>query len=396
MEYKYEYKPTKALYKIAETIRKSRELSIIKGGAGAGKTIGIEMLILDLFNRKPDLQITICSKERTKLMDTAFHDFKKIALDWGLWYNGKWNENKSKFTFNHGRTGFIEFIGLDKSDIGKGRRRDLIYINEVNKITHDKFVDITLRSKSTVVDYNPDAPFWIDDYITDQNYLVVTHEDNQYLPEEERQNIYEYANKGFFNPKLTSRELFDESNIKNKYFANKYRVYGLGLDGQIDGVIFQDWERGKFDDTLPYCYGLDWGIVHPFTVVKVAVDDKKKKVYLKQLIYKSGLNTNQIIELLKNKLTKEDLLICDSEDRRGVNDLIVAGFNARSAYKPNVISRIRQLMAYTILVDDSSDIENELKNYIWLDKKGEVPIKEFDHALDAAGYAFVFLMRYLF
>jgi len=198
MKYTYDYKPTVALKKISKLVKSVDDLAIIQGGGGAGKTIGIEMLIIDWFNQNPNKEITICSFERTKLMDTAFHDFKKILIDYGLWYSGRWNENKSRFTFNHGVTGFIEFIGLDKADIGKGRRRDLIYINEANKITHEKYVDISLRAKKTIIDFNSDSEFWAHDYVTKENFIALTFLDNEFIPEEEKRNLLSYLERGFF------------------------------------------------------------------------------------------------------------------------------------------------------------------------------------------------------
>ena len=50
-----------------------------------------------------------------------------------------------------------------------------------------------------------------------------------------------------------------ESNIKSKYWANKWKVYGLGMVGQLDGVVFNNW---KICESIPkdaefISYGLD-------------------------------------------------------------------------------------------------------------------------------------------
>jgi len=45
---------------------------------------------------------------------------------------------------------------------------------------------------------------------------------------------------------------------------------------------------------------------------------------------------------------------------------------------------------YLIIVDDSPDIENELNNYIWNDKRAEIPIDKFNHSIDGVGYAFTY------
>jgi len=91
------------------------------------------------------------------------------------------------------------------------------------------------RAKLTIIDYNPDSLFWGDEFINDRNFITLTFEDNEYLSESEVKSILEYKAKGFHNPDLQFKELFNESNIKNNYWANKWKVYGLGLVGALEG-----------------------------------------------------------------------------------------------------------------------------------------------------------------
>ena len=390
----YEYKPTTSLKKISKLIKRNNPLTIIQGGAGAGKTISLEMLIIDWFNRFPDKQITICSFERTKLMDTAFHDFKKILIDYGLWYNGKWNENKSKFTFNHGNTGFIEFIGLDKDDIGKGRRRDFVYINEANKISHKKYTDISLRAKRVVIDYNSDAKFWAHDYKDDDNFISLTFRDNEFIPEEEKQNILSYLERGFYDPE--AKDLFADNNIKNPYFANLWKVYGLGLTGGIEGQIFTNWKPGVFDESLiAKCHGLDWGFTDPLAMVEVAVDEQQKKIYLREKIYQTELTPTQMINIVSQKVTPNEVIVCDSADPSKIAELANQGYNVYGAWKAkgSIIAGIGWLQEYELIVCDSPNLENELNNYVWAEKKSETPIDANNHLIDAVRYAYDYIRK---
>src|SRR5690606_17673449 len=130
-----------------------KKVFVIQGGQGAGKTVAILMLIADYFFRNKS-EITICSAELTKLKETALNDFHKILIDWNLISIIKYNQVESTFTIGAGH--FVEFIGLDKADVGKGRRRKIVFINEANKITLDQFADITARAEIVIIDYNPD------------------------------------------------------------------------------------------------------------------------------------------------------------------------------------------------------------------------------------------------
>jgi phage terminase large subunit len=46
---------------------------------------------------------------------------------------------------------------------------------------------------------------------------------------------------------------------------------------------------------------------------------------------------------------------------------------------------------YQIVVDPNShNIQNELRNYKWADKKSNTPIDDYNHAIDAMGYIFTY------
>lgn len=85
------YRPTTAFWKIHKLIKDGlpqfkqdeQTVFIIQGGAGAGKTIAILMLLIDYFERNK-AEVTICSAELSKLKDTAMNDYIKILQDYGL------------------------------------------------------------------------------------------------------------------------------------------------------------------------------------------------------------------------------------------------------------------------------------------------------------------------
>jgi len=190
---KFTYQPTKALAKISKVV-KENDLAIIQGGQGAGKTIAILMLLVSLCYRHKK-EVTICSSELSKLKGTAILDFLKILKDYNIYSLSNWNKSEMIYRFDNGS--FVEFIGLDKTDVGKGRRRDYVFINETNKVNIQSFTDITARAKKVICDFNPDAYFYLHDLKTDKNFISLTFKDNNFLPEKEVNNILEYYNRGY-------------------------------------------------------------------------------------------------------------------------------------------------------------------------------------------------------
>jgi len=160
---------------------------------------------------------------------------------------------------------------------------------------------------------------------------------------------------------------------------------------KADGVIFDNWEKGEFDNSLPYLYGADYGFTNdPSTLIKVAVDKKRKLVYCKEELYEKHLTTDHLKELYKKILGKQ-LVVCDSAEPRLINELKASGINAIPCMKKHnsVELGIKDLQGYKIIVcGDSPNLITELNNYCYIDKGTRtIPIDDYNHLLDPLRYA---------
>jgi len=374
---KFTYQPTKALAKISKVV-KENDLAIIQGGQGAGKTIAILMLLVSLCYRHKK-EVTICSSELSKLKGTAILDFLKILKDYNIYSLSNWNKSEMIYRFDNGS--FIEFIGLDKTDVGKGRRRDYVFINETNKVNIQSFTDITARAKKVICDFNPDAYFYLHDLKTDKNFISLTFKDNNFLPEKEVNNILEYYNRGYF----------PDGTIKNNYWANKWKVYGLGEIGSLDGVIFNNWQTIKTipTDARLLGYGLDFGYSNdPTSIIEVYTYNGQR--ILNEICYQKELTNSQIAKLIPTKMP----VYCDSAEPKSIVELKRLGVNSRPVTKGsdsiNFGIQIIQEQNY-LVTENSRNLITELQRYTWkTDKKtGEKlnqPIEDYNHAIDAFRY----------
>ena len=140
-------------------------------------------------------------------------------------------------------------------------------------------------------------------------------------------------------------------------------------------------------------YGLDFGFSpDPTAMVKVAIDDNKKIVYVQEEIYKTDLSTKAIEEIVKDRiLNKSDLVVADCAEKRLIEDLKNTGINITKCKKGagSIKKGIKDILSYTVIVcGESSNLRKELNNYVWNDKKAGVPIDDFNHLLDALRYGF--------
>ena len=177
---------------------------------------------------------------------------------------------------------------------------------------------------------------------------------------------------------------------KNNPEKYKHVILGGWLD-KAEGVIIENWSEGEFDETLPFIYGMDFGYVtDPTTLVKVAVDKANRLVYVHELMYDKGLSTNDIEVRLKSFNLGRSKIVADSAEPRLIGDLAYTGINIEPCEKyPNSVQQtLTDLLEFKIIVTkESHNIKRELSNYVWNDRKSNVPIDKWNHLIDAIRYA---------
>lgn len=200
---------------------------------------------------------------------------------------------------------------------------------------------------------------------------------------------------------LHSSYLNNKQNLSDKFIqqveylkqANPDKYEHVVMGGWLsrsEGVIYTNWELGQFDESLPYGYGMDFGFaLSPDALVKVAVDEKRRLVYAREMMYQTGQSSDTVVEKLAQLVNKTDTIVADSADPRLIFEIKSAGFNIRKTIKKSgsVIEGIKLLQGFKIIVDpDSRNLVKELNYYAWHDKKAETPISDYDHLLDALRY----------
>lgn len=384
------YKYSKAYFKILDLIMNNPKetVFVIRGGQGASKTVSIiELLIQSLLASTKE--ISVISSELSKMKRTVIRDYKKIAKDWGILENGLFNKSESKHEYEN--DSYIDFLGADVNDVGKGFRRDIIYINEADKMDVDTAVQFISRAKLTIIDYNPDSLFWGDDYINENNFITLTFEDNEFLSQSEVDSILDYKTKGFHNPNLPFELLFKEDNIKSNYWSNKWKVYGLGMVGNLDGVVFDNWQLIDAipEDARLLGIGMDFGYSNDPTAI-VEIWKWNDKRILNEICYRKGLVNSDIAEYLP----KGVMVYADSAEPKSIEEIKRLGATIKGVSKgaDSINFGIQLMQEENYLVTKKSiNITEELQKYTWrkdkkTNEKLNKPIDNYNHAIDAIRY----------
>ncbi len=194
---------------------------------------------------------------------------------------------------------------------------------------------------------------------------------------------------------LNNRQNLSESYLKrldlikqNNPGKYKHLVLGGWLE-KAEGVIFENWKEGIFNDSLPYVYGMDFGyITDPTTLIKVAKDGDV--LYLKEQLYRQGMDTNSIASFLDRTVEKHDLIVADNAEPRLIAELQDKGFNIIPCQKgkDSIKNGIANLSGVNMVVDGQNLIK-ELNNYSWSNKRANIPNDNYNHLIDAVRYAFI-------
>src|SRR4030095_15421476 len=167
----------------------------------------------------------------------------------------------------------------------------ILYINEANLISHDIYVQLALRTKGTIfLCFNP-----VDEsnYVYDvADYAGGTDDDGNEI----KPNLLihsTYLNNPFIPPE--QRHEIEKLRLADQ---NLWNVFGLGLRGKSEELIYTHWNTCK---ELPgkgeRFFGQDFGYNVPSALIEIEIYEGV--IYVDEIIYETRLTTGDLIERYK-------------------------------------------------------------------------------------------------
>ncbi len=376
-------------YKIKQLAKK---IKVIQGGQGAGKNVSIVQILIEKALEKKRL-ITVMTDTYDNLKDGAIADFKEQFAASGLDWDSSYNKTDKDLKVGNSIVQF-RYISDTKKHAGKSKRRDILYINEANKIGWEVASTYIGRTHEDVyIDYNPDFEFWAHTQIPKlkdkdgkdlSEQIVVTYLDNEMLPESERNYI--------------------ESRRNN---VDWFRVYGLGKTGFYSDRRIYDYKFiKKIPDNAERIYsGMDFG-VSPDPTVLIDVWKKDNILYADEVFCENNLMPEKIkgAERLSivDKLglvnhPKGQLIIADSSGGTEIIDIRKHGYNIKGVKKTSgsQILGINKLRGYDLYITErSTNLKDGIEKWFWkVDKNGKIIPEPDGHEPDGlAALRYVVMM----
>ena len=367
------FKRTTSINKILSL---KKRVKIIQGGTSAGKTFGILPVLIDKAIRYPNTEISVVAESIPHLRRGALKDFLKVMKWTNRYIDEQFNKSLLTYQFKNGSS--IEFFSADDSSKLRGARRDILYINECNNVTFDSYLELSIRTKKEIyLDFNPANEFWVHTELKDEpdaDFIILTYKDNEALDESIVRQIEKNRDKA----------------ATSSYWANWWRVYGLGEVGMLEGVIFDNWkEIDKIpDDARLVGIGLDFGYTNDPTAA-IEIYNWNGQRIVNEIVYRTGMLNSDIAKVLPSSVT----IYADSSEPKSIDEIRRYGKTIKGVTKGkdsiNYGIDVMQRQNY-LVTKQSTNLIKELRSYCWdVDKHGvrlNKPAGGNDHAIDALRY----------
>ena len=359
---------------IEHNIRAKRVIAL-QGGTRSGKTYSALQWIIRNCIAYKGLTYSIVRQTLPALKASAYRDFIEILNTSGLYRES--NHNMSEYTYSLNGN-LIEFFSIDNEQKLRGRKRDVLFVNEANEIDLEKWRQLLFRTTGKVIiDYNPSMfESWIYDHVLTRDdcaLLITTYKDNPHL-----------------SPDII-REIEALASVDPEY----WKIFGLGERGQLKDIVFSEWQQVPQipTDAKLIGHGLDFGFTNdPTTLVSVYQQDGE--LWVDERLYRTNMTNNDIGNYLKSiNFNRNDAIVADSAEPKSIRELQLQGFNVQPASKgpDSIVASIDILKRYKINITQGSvNLIKELRSYKWeTDRDGKhtgKPVDYLNHAIDALRY----------
>ena len=399
----FEYSKYTSLYSTTLTdIKNGIPLIVHEGGSSSSKTYSSMQVWGSMTFADPESVITVVGQDIPNLKKGPIRDFKNILVDEPKMAK-KFTYNKSDRIYTNLETNsIIEFNSYDDEQDAKSGRRDYSFFNEANGIPFPIFDAIRLRTKkSAIIDFNPNARFWAHEKIMpdkeNRKWYKSNYSHNPFIDKKILNDILSYNPWHPEDSSLPEGKRRHHPTNHDRGTANEYKwkVYGLGEVGRLEGLVFQDFQvSSKYPKEYKWrVFGMDFGYTNdPTTLIEIRY--AHGDLYWKEHLYQTGLTNPEIASEVKRLEFHKEKIVADSAEPKSIEEIKRGGCYIIPAEKgrDSVNQGIDAIKRYKCYIhSNSKNLIEEFSSYTWdKDRDGNPtnkPVDKFNHGIDAGRYA---------
>ena len=401
---------------------------ILDGPAGTGKSRGCLEKVNYICEKYKGARCCLVRKTRKSLTQSGMTTYEQRVLPHPTYI--PFHTGDQEYRYPNGS--ILAVAGLDNPSKLFSSDWDVIYIQQAEELVEDEWQSVLrglrnwkLAYQQLIGDCNPNAPtHWIRARSATGalKMLATRHEDNPELWDAERGDWTERGKQYL--------------SILDGYTGVLHKRLRLGLWVAAEGMVYEAvWDRAihvlpRFVDapldkdqvpkSWPRYWAIDFGYTNPFAWAAFA-EDPDGRLYVYKEIYHTkrtvAEHSKQILEVTKDE-PKPQAVICDhdAEDRatferetgyrtRGAWKAVSAGIQAtqeRLKVAGDGKPRLFYLENSVVEIDpellqrhEPVSSEQEYEVYVWdltnNKKRGEEPVKKYDHGKDRDRYLITFI-----
>ena len=347
----------------------------LQGSARSSKTYNVLIWLIVYCLNHPNTRLSIVRATLPAIKGSVLVDFKEILKRMGIYNERSLNKSELIYTFANGS--WAEFFSTDSEQKLRGRKRDILFVNEANELGFIEWQQLKMRTtRLSIIDYNPSFSdeHWICETVNQDPrtfHSVTTYLDNPFL----------------------EQTVIDEIESLREKNQSLWQVYGLGQQAVIEGIVFKHF--GICETIPPHVrhrfIGMDFGFTNdPTAICEVALDGDS--LYIDEIAYRTQMLSSDIITTLREAAPKMRI-ISESADPRLIQEIYRAGIDIHPVKKfpGSIEAGLSKMQEYRIIITKrSTNVAKELRNYTYRqDKDGRwlnVAIDCYNHAIDAVRY----------
>ena len=369
---------TRVYSEVSDAVKRGCRTISAQGSSRSSKTYNIVLFLCLYLLEHANTRLSVVRKTLPAIRGSVLYDFKDILVRLGIWADANFNKSEMIYTFPNGS--FVEFFSTDQEQKLRGRKRDILFVNEANELSFVEWQQLAMRtSQFKILDYNPS--FSEDHWIMKLNdesgvyHFITTYRDNPFL----------------------EQTIIDEIESLQTKSPTLWQIYGLGKRAIVEGIVFPRIEQvAEFPDWCKSEFiGIDFGYTNdPTAIVKVgyAVNaDDEECLFIDEICYRTRMTTGDICDALRPY--RNMTIDAESADPRLIDEIHKSGARIYPVKKGtgSIEAGIARMQTFRIFVTARSlNVLKEFRNYTYAqDKDGRwlnIPIDAYNHAIDAVRY----------